>query len=193
MCFRTSRFRTIRFRISRFRIIHFEAMHFRHIFSLSLFLTAMMLGACSSPSIKRDTSPSANQKLYTPSVKQTKSQKKLARHYRHWQNTPYKLGGLSENGIDCSGFVYITYRDVFGTRIPRSTKLLAKTGKNVAQNKLKFGDLIFFKTGISQRHVGIYIGDRKFIHASTSRGVMRSSIDSPYWNNSYWKAKRILN
>ena len=160
---------------------------------LAIVFIALILGGCASPPIQPGAADSANKALFPPSVKQSNTQKKLARHYRSWQKTPYKVGGLSKNGIDCSGFVHVTYRDVFTTQVPRSTELLAKTGKSVSATNLKLGDLVFFKTGVSQRHVGIYVGKRKFIHASSSQGVMQSSIDSPYWSQAYWQSKRILN
>lgn len=116
----------------------------------------------------------------------------LSQHFKSWAKAPYKLGGLSRSGIDCSGFVHITYRDVFDTTLPRSTERLAQTGKAVAKQSLQFGDLVFFKTGRTKRHVGIYINNGKFIHASSSRGVMQSSLHSDYWSAHYWRAQRIL-
>lgn len=116
----------------------------------------------------------------------------LSQHFRSWANAPYKLGGLSRSGIDCSGFVHVTYRDVFDTSLPRSTERLAQTGKAVAKQSLQFGDLVFFKTGRTKRHVGIYVDNGKFIHASSSRGVMQSSLHSDYWSAHYWRAQRIL-
>lgn len=124
--------------------------------------------------------------------KLTPQQAALTRHYNAWRNAPYKLGGLSKTGVDCSGFIQVTYRDVFNKKVPRSTEQQAKIGKKITPQSLKFGDLIFFKTGRSQRHVGIYINNGRFIHASSSRGVMQSSLTSRYWSQRYWKAQRIL-
>ncbi len=117
---------------------------------------------------------------------------KLLAHYQLWQGTPYQYGGLSPNGIDCSGFVYLTFKNSLGTIIPRTTRAQSRQGKVILQNKLQVGDLVFFNTKKATRHVGIYIGDKEFIHASTSRGVMISRLDNPYWQSAYWKAKRIL-
>ena len=164
--------------------------------SLSKWRSALMLcialnvvGCGSSPS-KPAHNPSTLS--FATSGKANSQQVALSRHYKAWASTAYKLGGLSKAGIDCSGFVHVTYRDVFNKKLPRSTKLLAKTGKSVTQKSLKFGDLVFFKTGRKQRHVGIYINNGKFIHASSSRGVMQSSLRSNYWSQHYWKATRIL-
>ena len=112
---------------------------------------------------------------------------------KEWDSTRYQLGGLSKAGIDCSGFVFITYQSKFGLEVPRSTKLQAKLGYKVKPNELKPGDLVFFKTGLNKRHVGIYVEDRKFVHASTSQGVTLSSLENHYWSKKYWKSVRIAN
>jgi len=106
----------------------------------------------------------------------------------------YKMGGLSRNGVDCSGFVYRLYKDGLGIKLPRSTELQSQLGEHVSKSQLKVGDLVFFKTGglFKSRHVGIYAGGNQFIHASTSRGVMKSSLNTPYWREAYWQSKRIL-
>ena len=101
------------------------------------------------------------------------------------------MGGLSKDGIDCSGFVYTTFRSKLGINIPRSTALQSKIGSNVSKNKLRTGDLVFFKTATKVRHVGIYIENNKFLHASTSKGVMISKLDNVYWKSKYWKSKRL--
>ena len=108
-----------------------------------------------------------------------------------WKGTPYKFGGLSKDGIDCSGFVYLTYLSKFGITLPRTTEQQAKLGRMITQNKLQSGDLVFFTTGLFTHHVGIFIEDRKFVHASKSRGIIVSSLDNVYWSETYWKAVRV--
>ncbi len=117
---------------------------------------------------------------------------KLNTHYQEWKGTPYQLGGLSKSGIDCSGFVQLTYRKVFNKQVPRTTEKLSDAGEEIALKEAKLGDLLVFKTGFSKRHVGIYIGNGKFIHASSSKGVMTSSINNPYWSDSYRQTRRIV-
>jgi len=117
---------------------------------------------------------------------------KLYKQYNKWRGTPYKYGGLSRSGVDCSGFVYQSYRSVFNHSLPRSTKDQIKKGKRVYINELQCGDLIFFKTGYKTRHVGIYVENGKFMHASTSRGVTLSNLRSGYWREHYWQARRLL-
>jgi len=113
-----------------------------------------------------------------------------ARH-DEWKGTPYQMGGLSEQGIDCSGFVHLTFRELFGLDIPRSTELLADIGTEVTQSNLKAGDLVFYKTTATVRHVGIYMREGQFLHASTSRGVIISKMDNVYWAPRYWKSVRV--
>jgi len=126
-------------------------------------------------------------KLTNTTIKQ-----KLTQQYQDWKGAPYKLGGNSKKGIDCSGFVHITFKQKMGLNIPRTTSLLAKTGMAINRQQLAPGDLVFFTTGFTKRHVGIYMGNGNFLHASTSRGVMISSLNSPYWSKHYWKSIRIL-
>ena len=152
--------------------------------------TTVLAGCSTSP--KQPDSAANDTFLSAKNGNSSKVLRKLNRHYNHWKKTPYKLGGTSKRGIDCSGFVQVTYRDVFNKVIPRSTALQVKAGHNISRKNLKLGDLVFFRTGRRQRHVGIFIGNNRFMHASTSKGVMLSKLDSPYWTTHYWKAKRII-
>ncbi|QTO52699.1 C40 family peptidase [Duffyella gerundensis] len=110
-----------------------------------------------------------------------------------WHGTPYRYGGMNRNGIDCSGFVYLTFRDRFALQLPRTTKAQTDIGTRIDKEELLPGDLVFFKTGGGENglHVGIYDTDNQFIHASTSRGVIRSSLDNVYWRKVFWQARRI--
>ncbi|MTH46895.1 NlpC/P60 family protein [Intestinirhabdus alba] len=110
-----------------------------------------------------------------------------------WRGTPYRYGGLSRSGVDCSGFVLITMRDRFALQLPRETRQQAKIGTQIDKDQLLPGDLVFFKTGSGQNglHVGIYDTHSQFIHASTSRGVMRSSLNNVYWRKNFWQARRL--
>ncbi|WP_313698997.1 C40 family peptidase [Pantoea sp.] len=111
----------------------------------------------------------------------------------HWRGTPYRYGGMSRNGVDCSGFVYLTFRDKFALQLPRTTSAQSDIGTQISKDDLLPGDLVFFKTGRGENglHVGIYDTDNAFIHASTSQGVIRSSLDNVYWRKVFWQARRI--
>ena len=142
-----------------------------------------------SPKTIANSKSTAHQKL---SKQQASVYKRLNNQYSRWKGTPYELGGLNKRGIDCSGFVHVAFRDAFGMKIPRTTEDLAETGKNISRHQLNVGDLVFFKTGFTKRHVGIYVGNQQFIHASTSKGVMKSRLTNPYWSENYWKSTRLL-
>ena len=115
----------------------------------------------------------------------------LKKHFISWKGTRYRYGGLSRKGVDCSGFTLLTYKELFGTNLPRTVKEQVKKGKKVQRSSLQPGDLVFFKTGVFQKHVGIYLEKDRFMHASRSSGVMISRLDNSYWNKRYWQAKRI--
>lgn len=115
----------------------------------------------------------------------------LLQQLHEWRGVPYREGGLSKRGVDCSGFVYLTYQSRFGIRLPRTTRAQAAVGRPISQRELRPGDLLFFHTKWKTDHAAIYLGNGQFIHASTSRGVMASDLSNPYWAKAYWKAVRV--
>jgi cell wall-associated NlpC family hydrolase len=94
--------------------------------------------------------------------------------------------------VDCSGFIQQVFLQLEGPYLPRTTEQQARQGDKVAAHRLQPADLVFFKTGWKQRHAGIYLGNGEFMHASTSRGVMISRLDNPYWQDSWWMARRLM-
>lgn len=110
-------------------------------------------------------------------------EKKLMNEALSWRGTPYKSGGHSKKGTDCSGFVMEVYRNAFGIALPRSSSQQADECKKISKKDLKLGDLVFFhgtkKNGIN--HVGIYVGNGNMIHASSSKGVVVTPVESPYF------------
>lgn len=118
---------------------------------------------------------------------------KLQSQYDSWQATPYQIGGLSRKGVDCSGFVQLTFSDEFNIQLPRTTAQQSQTGKTIKKDQLMAGDLIFFKIPKQGKiyHVGIYLENNLFLHASTSVGVTISNLDNIYWAKNYWKSQRV--
>lgn len=109
--------------------------------------------------------------------------------------TPYRYGGNTpEGGFDCSGLVNYVYRDMLDLRLPRTSRALAEfQGPRIAPERLASGDLVFFGSGGSVTHVGIYVGDGRFVHAPSTGGTVRlDRLDGPYWRNHYSGAKRVL-
>lgn len=121
----------------------------------------------------------------------SKARRLISMAMRH-QGTPYVFGGKSPGGFDCSGFVYYTFAQM-GVSLPRMADEQYYAGRSISQGSLRAGDLVFFSTyteGIS--HVGIYLGNRQFVHASSSRGVTIDSLDSDYYSSAYVAACRVL-
>ena len=145
-------------------------------------LVLYSLSACGA---NRHTPPPANiSKADSPVVK------KLYLHYNEWRGVRYREGGQSKNGVDCSGFVQLAYKEKLNKNIARSTERMSSSGKSVEMKNLRPGDVVFFKTGWKKRHVGIYVSKGEFIHASSSRGVMKSKLSNPYWSDAYWMSRR---
>ena len=112
----------------------------------------------------------------------------------HWLGVPHRMGGLTKRGVDCSGFVQIIYREIYGKRLERTAAdMLKKNCKRVGRGRLREGDLVFFRTGRSRtpNHVGIYLKNGRFIHTSTSRGVMVSSLSEPYYTRTWLTGGRV--
>jgi len=111
-------------------------------------------------------------------------------------DTPYKYGGNSDSGIDCSAFTMSIYQNIFELKLPRSSREQFAIGKEIEElDELKFGDLIFFKTRLRSRsnpgHVGIYIGEGLFAHASRKKGVIISSVDETYYAKRFVGGRRV--
>jgi len=134
----------------------------------------------------------ASQDEFEEMVRNVDVKSRLMDQYASWKGVRYRLGGSSKKGIDCSAFVQQTFRDQFGLELPRSTYEQQEMGKSVSRSKLRTGDLVLFRAGSTGRHVGIYIGNNQFVHASTSSGVVISSMNEPYWNKRYNEARRVL-
>jgi cell wall-associated NlpC family hydrolase len=120
-------------------------------------------------------------------------QAKMMREISKMMGVSYKLGGADDEGIDCSAYTMNVYKNAMGRSIPRNSAEQYKVGEAVEYADLKFGDLVFFNTtGESASHVGIYLGDDLFAHASVSLGVTISSLESFYYKKRYEGARRII-
>ena len=114
-----------------------------------------------------------------------------------WYGTPYRLGGTTKKGVDCSAFAQFLFASVYGLSIPRTAREQYGLTNRISRTELKEGDLIFFNTRGGVSHVGVYLQNNKFVHASTSGGVMISDIFDEYWARKFvgvgrWKEKESL-
>lgn len=168
---------------------------------------AVMLSACSSPQASNVNNTQtemravndkdglllqASQDEFEAMVRNVDIKSKILEQYAGWKGVRYRLGGSSKRGIDCSAFVQTTFREQFGMDLPRSTSQQQDLGKKVQRTKLRPGDLVLFRAGSTGRHVGIYLGNDKFVHASTSAGVTISNLNDDYWNKRYRDGRRVL-
>jgi lipoprotein Spr len=117
----------------------------------------------------------------------------LLKQYAKWEGTPYHLGGHQRRGIDCSALMQEIFRGTKSIRLPRTTGEQKQEGRHVRKQALRPGDLVFFKTSARAQHVGVYIGNDEFIHASRKVGVTISSLNNSYWKTRYETARRVAN
>ncbi len=120
-------------------------------------------------------------------------QSKMMREISRYMGVPYLYGGTTAQGLDCSGYTMLVFKNSMGKLLPRSAAEQSKIGTSVGLQDLKFGDLVFFNTtGEQYSHVGIYLGDDLFAHASVTLGVTISSLQSSYYEKRYVGARRVV-
>lgn len=136
--------------------------------------------------------PRAESRTAAPSRPLRAIQQELHLAHREWKGTPYRLGGNGKNGIDCSAFTQVVYRNHFNLDLPRTTRDQLRIGRGIRRNAVMPGDLIFFRTTRTDLHVGIAINREEFLHASTTMGVMISSLNERYWSDRFLGVRRIL-
>jgi len=127
----------------------------------------------------------------------TEARQRLLVVARSYEGTPYRLGGTTRRGMDCSGFVYRSFRSALGVAVPRTSESMFLWTERILLEEIQPGDLVFFRTTGTARitHVGIYTGDGLFIHSASqgrSTGVIFSSLREPYWTSTYAGAGRAL-
>lgn len=164
-----------------------------------LFIVALI--SCGSSSKKKAVISSSNNRvsLKTKSKKNSDYKKinSIVSYAKTFNGTRYKFGGTTKKGMDCSGLVYTSFKKE-NIILPRTSKTMATQGTAISLKKVTKGDLLFFKTNKRKNvisHVGLVVetkGSIKFIHSSTSKGVIVSSLDETYWNKCFAWARRVL-
>ena len=123
------------------------------------------------------------------------SPRRLAHVVEGYFGVPYKWGGTTRAGMDCSAFARAIFRQTYGIELPRTTKQMYGIGRTIVRRQdLKPGDLVFFRdtfSGPGVSHVGIYLGKRRFAHLGVSTGVTITSLDHPYFHRRYVGARRV--
>ena len=161
---------------------------------LALGIAAALLAACGGQETVRRPPPSRSARPDSRPADPAAANAVLMRAIG-LVGTPYRYGGNTpESGFDCSGLVNYVYRDVLDLRLPRTSKdLAAMQGPKIAADRLAPGDLVFFGTKGEVSHVGIYVGEGRFVHAPRTGGTVRlDQLDGAWWRDHYTGAKRVL-
>ncbi len=161
------------------------------------FILIISLSSCKSTRHVQTTQKSNQTKTLTSVSKNSKADN-IINHAITFSGTRYKYGGTTNKGMDCSGLIYVSFKKEAIT-LPRVSRDMAKQGQQITLQNAKKGDLLFFKTNKNSKdinHVGLIVnsenGNINFIHATTSKGVITSSLSEPYWRLAFIEVRRIL-
>ncbi len=156
--------------------------------SLVILTTTLLITGCAGYT----SLESAYHPVQTNNTATSNDQEMLLQVYQRYQGTPYRYGGTNSTGFDCSGFIQTAFNEAYGISTPRTTEQLSRYGTPIRRDQLRVGDVLIFRTSIKQLHAGIYIGNDRFIHASTSQGVTQSKLGNTYWLQRYIQARRYI-
>ncbi|MFV0437347.1 MAG: C40 family peptidase [Desulfopila sp.] len=166
-------------------------------FSKTLFVKTAIILLLVCAGVQLPATSSATERPYgSPLTSFGFTDKQFENKVKEYLDIPYKLGGTSKKGMDCSGFSQTVYSKLFGIKLPHNSvqQFRLSALRKIDPTQLQPGDLIFFANKKKKRvnHVGVYISDRKFIHASLSRGITVSSLDNAYWKKRFAGSKRHI-
>lgn len=163
-------------------------------FSIAFFSSCALMNASSTARNGKSKGRSAELKSYEKKLGISLDQDidlDLVREVSGWLGTPYQWAGNTKKGVDCSGFVKQVYQKVYGVNTPRTADGMADIYKKVGRNNLKAGDMVYFKINTARvGHVGIYLQDGYFVHASSSKGVMVNNLSESYYKKYFTKGGR---
>lgn len=160
-------------------------------FPLMTLLVALGLSGCAGNQQPGTTGEFRWQSAQSISAESLAVADSLWRVFERYQGTPYRYGGMSAKGFDCSGFIATAFDEALGRQLPRTTAQMLATGEAVRPGQLRAGDLVFFRIKGKDQHAGIYMGGNHFIHASSSVGVTRSSLNGFYWRDRLSQVRRF--
>jgi len=164
-------------------------------FATCAVFAASLLTACGHESVRPSHGPAATRIWQTLPPPNPVASNAVLMRALGLVGTPYRYGGNTpEGGFDCSGLVNYVYRDMLDLRLPRTSRELAAfQGPRVAEDRLVAADLVFFGGEGGVSHVGIYVGEGRFVHAPSTGGTVRlDRLDGPYWRDHYSGAVRVL-
>lgn len=157
---------------------------------LTIVAAALIFSACSS---RKHIVRPGNAAKVADAMSHLKN-RQLYRFITDWTGVHYRLGGLDKSGVDCSGFAFLLQKDIYGNSLPRRSKDQADVVKQKSISSLTEGDLIFFSFGGGVvDHVGVYLNNNFFVHASTTRGVIVDDLSIPAYQRAIVKAGSLRN
>ncbi|WP_298416721.1 C40 family peptidase [uncultured Kordia sp.] len=165
---------------------------------LLLAFSVLSCGSSKKTASKRRVVKTKTTKTRTSTKRSSSKSHAIVATALKYKGTRYKYGGTTKKGMDCSGLMYVAFK-THQVLLPRVSYEQAKRGKKISKSSVKKGDLLFFRTNKNKKrinHVGLVVeakkGVIKFIHSTTSRGVLVSSLDERYWKNAFAEARRVL-
>jgi cell wall-associated NlpC family hydrolase len=174
-------------------------LYFRRTAPQAGWITAclVMLAGCGGSEAVREQPPNTSSVVHRPSLSphDPAAANAILMRAIGLVGTPYRWGGNTpESGFDCSGLVTYVFRDMLDVRLPRTSRELATIqGPRIATDRLLPADLVFFGSQGEVSHVGIYVGEGRFVHAPSTGGTVRlDRLNGPYWRDRYTGAKRVL-
>ena len=171
-------------------------------FYVVLLLTGIVFTSCKSRKIVTDASGSKNKPLlgnlmekYSTLLGVSKNKldnENLYRFIDSWMGVPHRSGGMDKNGIDCSGFTTLLIKEIYNRPVPRVARQMAEQISRKYEDQLQEGDLVFFDfDGQKFSHVGVYLQNNKFVHASSSRGIIISDLKDPWYYKYFSRAGSV--
>lgn len=172
-------------------------MNFRKIFSILISSTLLFFASCKSSKTTSNPETSSSKKIkskYASLIGVSENQISNITLYSfidEWYGVPYKYSGKSKSGIDCSGFTSLLLQKVYNKNIGGPATSIYEQCKSISKKDLREGDLVFFKIESDKiSHVGVYLQNNKFVHASTKKGVIINDLNEDYYKKYYYKSAR---
>lgn len=168
---------------------------YRHNLLFIIVFVSLILAGCAGQPMRLPEAEPEPEAATAPAISATDQASTVAMQALAYLGTPYRTGGLSpQTGFDCSGLVAYAYREGAGLALPRNTQDLSHAGEPVERTALRPGDLVFYNTQRREySHVGIYLGENRFIHAPSSGGEVRvENLRAGYWMRRYSGARRVI-